>query len=182
MKQRDAQRTQQQILEAATAEFAQHGIAGARVDRIAEAAGGSKAMIYAYFGSKDGLFDAVFGALVARNLHEVPLDVHDLPEYAARQFDQHQRHPEVLRLSTWDQLERAGKGATAESVVAAFDHKVGTLRAAQERGVVSNRFPARTLLELILALTQMRATTGEEHPHARRRQAIKEAVKALLDA
>ncbi|GAA2568652.1 hypothetical protein GCM10010435_48140 [Winogradskya consettensis] len=44
---------------------------------------------YAYYGSKDGLFDAVFDAVVVQTLSDVPLDVEDLPEYAARLYDQH---------------------------------------------------------------------------------------------
>ena len=67
----DAQATQRRLLEAAAQEFAARGIAGARVDRIAEAARSNKAQIYHYFGSKDELFDAVFNSLVADTLHEV---------------------------------------------------------------------------------------------------------------
>ena len=46
------------ILDAATAEFSARGIAGARVDRIADAAACNKALLYSYFGNKDQLFDA----------------------------------------------------------------------------------------------------------------------------
>ena len=53
---RDADRSQQAILLAARDEFAQHGLAGARVDRIAERAGLNKRLIYYYFSSKDELF------------------------------------------------------------------------------------------------------------------------------
>src|SRR5712691_1278983 len=48
------------ILAAATEEFTKHGIAGARVDRIAAAANSNKAMLYAYFGNKEQLFEAAF--------------------------------------------------------------------------------------------------------------------------
>lgn len=56
---RDADRTQQAILQAAVAEFADAGLAGARVERIAERAGVNKRLLYYYFGSKDDLFLAV---------------------------------------------------------------------------------------------------------------------------
>src|ERR1700710_1354647 len=56
---RDADRSQNTILAAARDEFAEHGLAGARVDRIAERAGLNKRLIYYYFGSKDELFLAV---------------------------------------------------------------------------------------------------------------------------
>ena len=55
---RNATATKQRLLQAATDEFAAHGIAGARVDRLADTAQANKQLIYAYFGSKDGLFDA----------------------------------------------------------------------------------------------------------------------------
>lgn len=47
------------ILEVATAEFGEKGLAGARIDEIAEATHTSKRMIYYYFGSKEGLYLAV---------------------------------------------------------------------------------------------------------------------------
>lgn len=59
---RDAERTRQAILRAATVEFAEHGLAGARVDRIAQESGANKRMIYYYFRSKDDLYLAVLEA------------------------------------------------------------------------------------------------------------------------
>jgi TetR/AcrR family transcriptional regulator len=56
---RDADKTRLKILAAAAAEFAQKGLAGARVDAIAQASGANKRMIYYYFTSKDGLYTAV---------------------------------------------------------------------------------------------------------------------------
>jgi TetR/AcrR family transcriptional regulator len=47
--------TREKILSAALIEFAQHGLAGARVDRIANRAGVNKAMIYYHFSSKAAL-------------------------------------------------------------------------------------------------------------------------------
>ncbi len=47
------------ILEVATAEFADKGLAGARIDEIAALTHTSKRMIYYYFGSKEGLYLAV---------------------------------------------------------------------------------------------------------------------------
>lgn len=56
---RDADRTQQSILAAATGEFAAHGFGGARIEAIAERAGVNKKLIYYYFDGKDELFLAV---------------------------------------------------------------------------------------------------------------------------
>ena len=56
---RDPDGTRQRILEAATREFAEHGLGGARVDRIAAQAKANKALLYYHFGDKDELFRAV---------------------------------------------------------------------------------------------------------------------------
>jgi TetR/AcrR family transcriptional regulator len=56
---RDAEATQAKILDAAEEEFARYGLAGARIDAIASRTGVVKAMIYYYFESKEGLYQAV---------------------------------------------------------------------------------------------------------------------------
>lgn len=58
-RQRDAERSQSTILAAARDEFAEHGLGGARMDRIAERAGLNKRLIYYYFADKERLFQAV---------------------------------------------------------------------------------------------------------------------------
>jgi len=55
---RDPDASRQRILAAATDEFASKGFGDARVDEIARRAGINKRMLYHYFGSKDGLFQA----------------------------------------------------------------------------------------------------------------------------
>ncbi|HJP22325.1 MAG TPA: TetR/AcrR family transcriptional regulator [Alphaproteobacteria bacterium] len=56
---RQPEKTREQILEAALAEFSQKGLGGARIDAIASRAGVNKRMIYHYFGNKDELFSTV---------------------------------------------------------------------------------------------------------------------------
>jgi AcrR family transcriptional regulator len=56
---RDAERSKNDILRASRDEFAEHGLGGARVDRIAQRAELNKRLIYYYFGDKDSLFQAV---------------------------------------------------------------------------------------------------------------------------
>ncbi len=51
--------TRAAILSAAGRVFAKSGLAGARTDAIAEAAGVNKALLYYYFKSKEGLYEAV---------------------------------------------------------------------------------------------------------------------------
>jgi AcrR family transcriptional regulator len=56
---RNADRSQRDILGAALEEFAEFGLGGARMDRIAERAGVNKRLIYYYFEHKESLFTAV---------------------------------------------------------------------------------------------------------------------------
>jgi AcrR family transcriptional regulator len=57
--QRDPEGMRLRILEAAKQEFAAHGLAGARVDRIAAEAGANKRMLYYHVGNKEDLYLAV---------------------------------------------------------------------------------------------------------------------------
>ncbi len=59
LKERNSQKSKDQILTAAETAFARKGIHGTRIDEIAEKANINKRMIYAYFGSKEGLYKAV---------------------------------------------------------------------------------------------------------------------------
>ncbi|MGO9339365.1 MAG: TetR/AcrR family transcriptional regulator [Terracidiphilus sp.] len=60
-----ADQTRARILDAATREFSANGLAGARTERIAEAAGVNKALLYYYFRSKDALYAAALESVAA---------------------------------------------------------------------------------------------------------------------
>jgi AcrR family transcriptional regulator len=181
-KKRDAEATKRRILDAATAEFAEHGIAGARVDRIAAAAGANKSLIYAYFGNKDGLFDAVFDAAVTSHIDQVPIDVDDLPGYAARLYDHRLAHPELLRLADWDRLERDGIGAKSDVAQAAQAHKIKALTGAQKEGKLPTTLSADALLEFVLAFCQtgLSLKPGSRAAAAHRKR-IRAGVAALIE-
>src|SRR5574343_1867478 len=80
----DPARTMAEILQVATHEFADKGLAGARIDEIAAATRTSKRMIYYYFGSKDGLYLAVLEEAY-RRMRSIEADLHldDLAPAAA---------------------------------------------------------------------------------------------------
>ena len=60
----DSAETRAAILKAAEQVYAEYGLAGARTDAIAAAAGVNKALLYYYFQSKEGLYQAVVGSQV----------------------------------------------------------------------------------------------------------------------
>jgi AcrR family transcriptional regulator len=156
---RDSAATKERLLEAATAEFAAHGIAGARVDRIAAAARANKQLIYAYFGSKEQLFDAVLATSCGPLLHEVPFDPDDLPGYVGRLFDYVIEHPEVVRLVLWAGLERPTAIAPFEAD--SYRAKLQALTGAQRDGRVDATFAPADLLALLLGLVGAWFTASE---------------------
>ncbi|MGN6036652.1 TetR/AcrR family transcriptional regulator [Brevibacterium casei] len=110
-----AAQTREALLRAGRAEFAEHGLAGARTDRIATLAGINKQRIYAYFGNKEGLFTAVIADALDELLDVIPLPTggsraEKMAEYVTSVAAFHRAHPELLRLLQWEALQ-LGSGA-----------------------------------------------------------------------
>ena len=104
-KPKNPQRSRADILRAATSEFATRGLNGARVDAIARHTRTTRAMIYYYFKSKEGLYRAVLEEAY-RGIREAEkgLDLAHLPakeavaELVSFTFDYYQAHPEFVAL------------------------------------------------------------------------------------
>ncbi|WP_393101142.1 TetR family transcriptional regulator [Streptomyces sp. LN325] len=156
---RDSSATKARLLDAAFTEFAAHGIAGARVDRIAEAAGANKRLIYVYFGNKEQLFDEVLRRAMTAGAESVPFDVEDLPGYAGAVFDHLVTRPDLMRLRLWKLLERP---ATTGLEADAFRRKTAEVADAQERGGLSPEMPPDDLLTMVLAVAQAWFSAAEE--------------------
>lgn len=186
----DTENTKRCILAAAIAEFSQHGLAGARVDRIAAAAGFSKERIYQYFGKKDQLFAIALEHELAAVMNAVPLEgtgVDAVVGYAGRLFDYHQRHPALARLTFWEGLERA-EPIAREVRAARADAKTAALHSALP-GISEE--DARELLLAVLALADgwqamgtldriySGADAGTASRVARRRRIVQLAVESL---
>lgn len=187
---RDSQRTRRLLLEAATSEFAQYGLAGARVDRIAATAGVNKERIYQYFGSKDALFGTVLEHHLAAVMDAVPLDG-DGPEaivdYAGRVFDHHDANPTLARLTFWEGLERESHVAEA----ARRERSERKVDAAQRAHPALGREGAQDLLLTIVTLCtawpvlhgvdRLFGSPSEDPSRtARRRRAVLAAVQGAL--
>jgi AcrR family transcriptional regulator len=99
------EKTRENILQAAITEFVLQGLAGARVDAIAERTQTSKRMIYYYFGSKEQLYVEVLEKLYGdiRNtesgLHLAELDpVEGITRLVEFTFDHHDRNVDFVRI------------------------------------------------------------------------------------
>lgn len=139
------------VVEAATAEFAQFGIAGARIDRIAKTARTSKERVYAYFRSKEELYGFVLGRELEAIGEATPMDAADLPGYAGRVHDYFVAHPDRLRLMRWGQLEAAGDEADRATQETAT-RKADRLRRAQREGLLD---PSWDPLDILVFLNQL---------------------------
>ena len=110
-----AEKTRSNILNAARRLFSEHGFAGTSVDSIAEAAGANKQRIYAYFGSKKKLFEAVLLDVFAESADAFDefasgIEVGDSDiTFELSQYYQalHVQKPEFQRLLAWANLENA---------------------------------------------------------------------------
>jgi AcrR family transcriptional regulator len=149
---RDSAATKRRLLVAATEEFAERGVAGARVDRIAAAAQANKRLIYDYFGDKDGLFDAVNDAYINRIVDSVPIDADDLPGYAGRLFDYLMDNPDLLRLLTWARLERRATPDAKTKSAESYQRRLAAIKHAQRQGRVTTTFTPVQILALIESL------------------------------
>jgi AcrR family transcriptional regulator len=144
---RDPDRTRARILDAATREFARHGLGGARVDRIAERAGANKRMLYYYFGSKESLFLAALEASYAqiRNA-ERTLDLeHRDPREALRRLVEftwtyYLEHPEFMTLLNSENLHKGRHVRRSRRLREMHSPLVETLRAVLRRGARQGLF------------------------------------------
>jgi AcrR family transcriptional regulator len=183
MRTRDPETKRRQLLEAALAEFAEYGVAGARVERLAKRAGISAGLVYSFHENKEGLFEAVFDLIVEQTVAAVPIDADDLGEYAGRLHDGGLAHPQILRFVAWYELERGATAGRRASTSAAMKEKVEAIEGAQRRGVVSDRFSAGQTLALVLTCANMwqlqNADFRDLVPEASRRTTLVDAVRRL---
>ncbi|MCY1143171.1 TetR family transcriptional regulator [Actinoplanes sp. Pm04-4] len=150
----DSAATRARLLDAAYGEFVERGLAGARVDRIAAAAQANKQAIYAYFGSKEGLFDAVLAARLSVLADEAPFDPDDLPGYAGSLFDALAATPGLIRLTQWSRLERA------DATPGEIESHQEKARAVREALKLPDDLAATDILEIVIAI----ATTWSNMP------------------
>jgi len=145
-----AQETRTRLLAAAHDEFSEHGLAGARVDRIAERSGVNKQRIYAYFGNKEALFSAVLSRVYQHMAEQVPIPSNeaDLREYIGQVFDYHRAHGDLVRLLAWEGLHYRNQPIPSEKERETYyAHKTAALSIAL--GIDDPAASARVLLSLI---------------------------------
>ncbi len=138
---RDADRSQATILAAARDEFAESGLGGARMDRIAERAGLNKRLIYYYFQDKEKLFQAVLEqAYIDIREEERGLNLTAMPPTEAIRrlveftWNYYLDHPEFITLLNSANLHRARHLEDSQRVREMNSPLIATLGEVLERG------------------------------------------------
>jgi AcrR family transcriptional regulator len=145
--QRDPEGMRLRILAAAKQEFATHGLAGARVDRIAAKAGANKRMLYYHVGKKEELYLTVLeGAYEKIRVEERGLDLehHNPPKAIERligfTWNYFLENPEFLALLNTENLVKAHHLKRSTKVKSMHSPFVEMIRTVVRRGVQSGDF------------------------------------------
>jgi AcrR family transcriptional regulator len=172
------------ILLAAREEFAAHGLAGARVDRIARSARASKERLYAHFTDKESLFHAVLKLNGVEFFSAVTLDPEDLPGFVGQVFDHAYDHPQHRRMLAWARLD--GVTLDVPHSETSPSAKVAAIRRGQESGRIDPAWDPQRLLTMLFALAQAWVqspypSTHAEGPEVRAadRAAVVEAARRI---
>ncbi len=159
----DPERTMAEILLVANKEFADKGLAGARIDEIAAATRTSKRMIYYYFASKEGLYLAVLEAAY-RRMRQIESDLHleDLePAQALKAlveftYDHHQANENFIRLVMNENIQRGEYIGQSKDIQQLNGSALQTIQNLYERGVKSGVFkPGLTPLDIHSAISAL---------------------------
>jgi AcrR family transcriptional regulator len=158
-----AERARADILEVATAEFAEKSFSGARVDEIAAKTQTSKRMIYYYFGDKEGLFTAVLEREYLRiRAQEKALDVENLDPLAAMRklvaatFHYHVGHEIFIRLVMVENIHRGEHLKTTKIAHSFGDGVLDQIEGIYQRGVRERVFrPGVTAIDIHLTISAL---------------------------
>lgn len=145
-RQRDPERTRQEIIDVAIGEFARHGYAGARIDDIAAKTSTTKRMIYYYFGGKEQLYIAVLeqAYATARAAEQTDLDhlapVTAIRELAELTFDHHESHPDFIALVASENIQQGEFIAKSAALAELSNPALTVIESILARGYASGDF------------------------------------------
>ena len=144
---RNPARTRLAIIEAATQEFAEFGIGGARIDAIALRAGLNKRLLYYYFGNKEDLFQAVLERAyesirsAERALHLGEIDpIEAIRKLVAFTWNYYIAHPEFLSLLNSENLHKAAHLTKTANIMEMNSPLVQALDSVLEHGRAARLF------------------------------------------
>jgi AcrR family transcriptional regulator len=148
-RQRDPERTRQEILGVAIAEFARQGYSGARVDEIADKTRTTKRMIYYYFGGKEQLYIAALEEAYSVARRAERMDVEHLDPVSAIRtlaeltFDHHESHPDFISMVAIENIHHAEFIAKSAALSDLNTPALSVIGRILERGYGSGAFVRR---------------------------------------
>ncbi len=156
---RDADATREMLIDAATLAFAKDGFAGARVDEIAARARVNKALIYAYYGDKEGLYRAVLSSRLAGPASSLAITAASDPrgaleEVVRRYFRLLIEDSAFSRLLAWHLLsfEPGGRDVLGESAGPGLDAIARLARRARAAGSIPSTTDPEMFRTAVVAL------------------------------
>ena len=150
----DTQGTRRRLKAAATAEFAERGLDGMTMTRIAGRAGINKERLYSYYGDKNALWQVVLTDELDRLASAIELTgagLDEIGDFAGATYDYHAAHPELGRLLQWEGLA-GGPAADAARRSAHYRLKVERFAEAQRDGVLDAALDPAHLVFALIAL------------------------------
>lgn len=180
----DSAPRRERILSAAALEFARHGFAGARVDRIAAAAGVNKQLLFHYFGSKGGLHRAALKSLLERpappaQLSKAPVErLRDLTTQLATTTES---HPALLAILASPLSDQDAVAIAGDWLARAKDQARRILQDGQRAGYVRDDVEVDAVAEVIVGATLGWIAAGDRETAGRRREYQDVLLKMAVD-
>jgi TetR/AcrR family transcriptional regulator len=157
--------TRRLVLGVARSEFALKGLAGARVDEIADKAGVNKQAIYYHFGNKDDLFratlDSCYEDILAQNkAYAASASVTPAREAVRKliehMFDRIEKHSTIIHL-IMDENRYLGRHLTNTRLISSsddplIDHLRAAFKAGEAAGEIASRIDVEQFFMDIIAL------------------------------
>jgi TetR/AcrR family transcriptional regulator len=154
----EAEDSRRRILDAAAEEFSLAGYRGARIEAIARTAGCNRALVYFYFKSKAGLFEAVLDDLADFRAGQIAAQPATLAEALVYWFQRNMADRRRIRLVMQEALAEADGAPIPARRISYFRRQLEAVKAFQDQGLLRRDLDPRHLLTLILALTSFPAS------------------------
>ncbi|MCA9006425.1 MAG: TetR/AcrR family transcriptional regulator [Planctomycetaceae bacterium] len=151
--------SQDAILKAAIAEFAERGVEGARIEAIAREAKFNKSLIYRYFNDKQGLFEAALQSKLEERNESVAKIPKEISEVLQFYFKENLRDQNYVRVLLNEAQQNEGEPLIDDDWRKEYYHNhIERLKQAQTAGELSDELDPVCLMLIFTALVFFPAT------------------------
>jgi len=142
------------ILDAAVAEFAEHGRTGVRMEHVAKRAGYNKSLVYRYFSNRETLFEAALARQFEGRQSILADSPSDFTQILSWWSDNNRDNPLFMRMILREALDSsAAEPVAAEARQDYYQQQLMALKGFQQRGQIAEQFAPDTLFLALLAVT-----------------------------